>query len=317
VCPRSTFKGRFDEITKCMASPPFGATLRAFYADGVITVKGLDLSKWMRHVGKPAPSEQGMAHLVWFNVEAAWRGETRTLTLAEAKADLATHGGEWELDSWKPGPQPTPGVFVWRHHTVADWQDLTRTAESAAYHLQSFINLEPPLPPQAVIGNLLDAKGALLRFMSPRPLTTDTSDSILPRACITVLGGPKGIPDDLKGLLHGAFSQHGAKLLEVSFGPYEHMAHVCVSFVRVQDDAGLYRAALTDLLRLGPVAYRELLASAEARLHGKGFLKPASTPAPISGRRLALKRPAAAQNSRSVALKAAVLKKRLSARGTR
>lgn len=135
----------------------------------------------------------------------------------------------------------------------------------------------------------------VLHFAScSEPFPPLSPDAASPRNCITVLGGPKGIPDELKVLLQKVFSSHGAPLLEISLGSYEHMAHVCVSYIRVQDDAGRYKATLTDLLRLGPKHYAEVLSRMD-KLHSNLF-EVNGAPQPSSTRTVkkavVLKRPA-------------------------
>merc|ERR1712183_651091 len=99
----------------------------------------------------------------------------------------------------------------------------------------------------------------------------------------------------LKGLLSEVFKLQHVPMVQVSFGEHEQMAHVCQSFVRVQDDAGLLRSTLTDLLQLGQEGSAQFVTSCEAsRPRGPPFGKQ-----PVSLR----KRPAAASQE-------ATLKKR-------
>jgi hypothetical protein len=271
VSAYATYKGQFDEICKCLASPPFGAVVRAFYADGVITVNSREFNKWMRYIGRAATSEQDVAYLIWFNLEAAWRGEKRALTWEEATASLDSHGFG-DIDSWKPGPQPVPGVLVSRHVPVLGMANpLQQTVQAAKDYLQEFIRSVPSMPASTVIGALLDLEGAQLRFASSHPLPSTKPNFVLPRACVTVLGVPKRIPEDLKKMLHGVFADLGSPMLEISLGQYEEMTHTCVSFLRVQDNGGFYKAALADLLNLGQKRYAEFIASLEAHHHSQPY----------------------------------------------
>eukprot|EP00927_Polykrikos_kofoidii_P040581 TRINITY_DN34653_c0_g1_i1.p1 TRINITY_DN34653_c0_g1~~TRINITY_DN34653_c0_g1_i1.p1 ORF type:complete len:411 (+),score=57.15 TRINITY_DN34653_c0_g1_i1:31-1233(+) len=279
VSPARTYWSRFDEISKCCASPPFGATVRIFFADGVISIAGLGLSKWMQYIGQRAPSEQTIARLLYPNIEAAWRGERKTLGFEEAREDLDRHGIGC-YDTWIPsmGGQPTPGVFVWRNRhgqfskdgNVVSTEDPDQTTWNAAYFLQNLKDERSSClgggaalaesSASLVVGTLLDFGGTELCFWAQKPLTDVEVDAgvahrCAPKICVTVLGGPKGISSEYQDAVRRAFQQKGVSLLEISLGAMEQMAHTCVGYLRVQDDCGRYRAAVTDLLRLGPQEY--------------------------------------------------------------
>jgi len=113
-----------------------------------------------------------------------------------------------------------------------------------------------------------DVDGADLQFLSTQPLSARGHQGRQnPSTSITVLGGPKGISSSVKLLLKDAFKASHIPLLEVCLGPEEEMAHACVAFLRLQDDAGRFRAAVYDLLNLGKEGYARLRQLADAALN--------------------------------------------------
>lgn len=275
---------RLDECAKCIGVAPAGATVRLFWADAVISLEGPDFGRWLRVVGRTSPSEQGMSWYLLPNIEAAWRGEWRTRTLAEGEADCAAHGfpkAEFRDPCFRDGravepKQPSPGISVWRSLPRADedwtpagkakegdWDESNNkwrgyggdapwptgaTVESATHFLERYRGTD-------AVGVLLAYQGAKLDFVATRPLAAPGKALETPEACITVLGGPKGITPTFARAIKDVFSAATVPLLEVCLGPEEEMAHACVAFLRLQDDAGRYRAAVVDLLRLGREGY--------------------------------------------------------------
>lgn len=290
----ATHHSRLDEMAKCLGVAPGHAAVRFFWADAVVSVEGPDLGEWQRWVGKRAPSEQQMVKFLLPNIEAAWRGETRTRTFEEAKSLWYTHGN-WDepaLACAETGGQPTPGIFVHRSPQLEDeeWFDLPESApvakdwssfswptrptrESATRFLRD-LRSNPwnhirtlSDPSEAAMGVLLDVAGANVRFLAQSPLGgrgASDGGSSEPEACVTVLGGPKGISQPMKEAISDTFKAAGTPLVKMCLGPCEEMAHACVAFLRLQDDAGLFRATAVDLLRTGHDGYQELLESVEA-----------------------------------------------------
>ncbi|CAJ1367790.1 unnamed protein product [Effrenium voratum] len=271
VALQGTHKGRFDELLKCLAVAPPNAAVRLFWADAVVSMEGDELSHWMRFVGKNAPSEQQMARFLWPNIYAAWQGHPSFRSLEQAKADWAQCGHD----------QPTPGVSVWKYENTEGWQDSWTdadpdwprqpTASSISFYLRKLQTQWKELG-QTAVGLLLDTEGVPLRFFSESPLC-ENSRSRAPQALITVLGGPRGISQAFKAAVQQSFESQGITLLQVSLGPHEEVAHACVAYLRLEDDAGRLRAALTDLLLLGRAGYESMGRQAEAtmrrRLRGK------------------------------------------------
>lgn len=303
VSREATHHSRLDEMAKCLAAAPGCAAVRLFWADAVVSVEGPDLGEWQRWVGKRAPSEQQMVHFMMPNIEAAWRGEVRTRSLNEAKELWYSHGS-WDEPApmcAEVGGQPTPGVFVRRSphaegeewfegkdQAPRDWRKVTWPTRPTREHVAHFLPgvksnrwnhmLLHTKPSEAAVGVLLDYSGVDLRFLTRTPLSgqgPEGRQSPEPEACVTILGGPKGMSEAVKEILRESFENAKVPLLEVCLGPEEEMAHACVAFLRLQDDAGLYRAALVDLLRLGPAAYHKLLEVMEAAARGRaGYWTP-------------------------------------------
>ncbi|CAJ1367792.1 unnamed protein product [Effrenium voratum] len=254
VALQGTHKGRFDELLKCLAVAPPNAAVRLFWADAVVSMEGDELSHWMRFVGKNAPSEQQMARFLWPNIYAAWQGHPSFRSLEQAKADWAQCGHD----------QPTPGVSVWKYENTEGWQDSWTdadpdwprqpTASSISFYLRKLQTQWKELG-QTAVGLLLDTEGVPLRFFSESPLC-ENSRSRAPQAAV-----------------QQSFESQGITLLQVSLGPHEEVAHACVAYLRLEDDAGRLRAALTDLLLLGRAGYESMGRQAEAtmrrRLRGK------------------------------------------------
>lgn len=273
VSPEATHWSRLDEMAKCVAVCPHYAAIRLFYADGVISVEGPELGGWMRHIGKKAPSEQQIVAFLWPNIEAAWRGETLTRTLHEAIAE--SEGCPEAIEQCESG-QPTPGVYVYKSRIGeaasrqskswgAGWS-TDPTAESAAFFLSrlphnKYCHRDMSKKPSAsVVGVLLDVGGVDLRFLSSRLCAgTSSSDTVDAQACVTVLGGPKGISQPFKNALQAVFEAASVPLVRVCLGPTEQMAHACIAFMRLQEDAGRYKSAVVDVLRLGHEGYVQLV----------------------------------------------------------
>lgn len=294
VTKAATHIGRLDEMAKCLGVAPGQAALRFFWADATISIEGPDLGDWQYWIGKRAPSEQQMANFLLPNIEAAWRGETRTRTLEEAKEVWYEHATWYEPAPacLERGGQPTPGINVQRSFPIEgedwlnieeqclprDWRHYTwptrPTRTSAEIWLKAVRSnrwshrqlLEAPS--EAAVGVLLDVDGADVRFISQSPLSkaslTSGRRGTDPSACITVLGGPKGISDPFKTVIREVFFAAGVPLLEACLGPREEMAHACVAFLRLQEDAGLFKAAMVDLLRTGKKGYQVLMDRVEA-----------------------------------------------------
>lgn len=129
--------------------------------------------------------------------------------------------------------------------------------------------VEKPATPIA-FGVLLEYAGANLRFLAKRPLADASmaSDGIgnLPACCITILGGPKGMTSGVIEAVRETFKARGVMMLTVALGEQQQMAHVCMGYLRVEDQSGRYKAALTDLLRLGQPGYADFMAAVDAAL---------------------------------------------------
>merc|ERR1712039_609920 len=108
----------------------------------------------------------------------------------------------------------------------------------------------------AVVGVLLDRGGATLRCVATQPLAVGSD--VLPETCATIIGGPEGIPQFMVEFLRSTFRARQMPLLEVALGDGQHLTHICMSHVRVEDHNGRYKSALTDLLRLGSAGYASL-----------------------------------------------------------
>jgi len=294
VDPEATHRGRLDEAAKVLAVAPGYSAVRLFWADGVVSVEGPDLGEWMRWMGQRAPSEQQMVTFLWPNIQAACRGEHRTCSVAEAKSNWWNSGDGAYKDaaSASSSGQPTPGVFVWKNSQAAgeewwdnaDWPDartwagrewpLQPTAENLA-HFLSTVRSNPwshmhlsQTASRAVVGVLLDVGGANVRFGVGSPISRRFSalDDPDPEACVAILGGPKGISESIKALVQSVFQEHSIPLVKICLGPSEQMAHACVAYLRLQEDAGLLRAVVIDLLRLGNQRYGQLLDALDAAL---------------------------------------------------
>lgn len=256
ISSEATHRGRLDELAKCLAVAPPNAAVRLFWADAAVCVEGDDMSEWIRFLGKNAPSEQQIAKFLWPNVYAAWQGEPSSRSLMEAMRD------------WSPEQmdKPTPGVSIWKYELEQEdswmqrsegsrsWYEWPRlpTGRSMSIFLQR-LNERWGADAKAV-GLVLDMDGAFLRCFSANPLSNNSIQcSPAPQGLITVLGGPKGITTNFKATLEETFRLQGVPLLEVSLGP--------------EDDAGLLRAAVTDLLLLGRSDYESLFRATEAAAH--------------------------------------------------
>lgn len=211
----------------------------------------------------------------------------------------------------KPG-QPTPGVFVWRNSWGEAAQDTGKKlqaqtlADSAAAeklvdvpdldfetllhrgvstNVACFLRrlegrdspVDKPASNMAIsrsFGVLLEYSGADLQFLATRPLTAPDGVGALPGTCVTMLGGPKGISAGVVDAVRLTFKDHGIPLLEIALGEEQQMAHVCLGYLRVEDQKGRYKAALTDLFRLGAAGYAEFMEAVDgalAELHSSAF----------------------------------------------
>lgn len=255
VTPSKTHRGRLDEMAKCLGAASGNATVRFFWSDAVISVEGPDMGRWMIYTAKKAPTEQQFVKFMWDNIEAAWRGETWTRRVYEAVPDWSFEADDWLRDNIvvSGAKQPTPGIFVWRAPVEVSAPVFLRRSGSLG-----------------TVGVLLDYGGADLRFLAKRPVAPSCVDAAGdvkdPEACVTVLGGPKGISDPYKGAVRKIFEGAGVPLLDVCLGPEEEMAHVCIGYLRVHDDAGRFRASVVDLWRLGGQAYAHAGLAVEASL---------------------------------------------------
>ncbi|CAE6945507.1 unnamed protein product [Symbiodinium natans] len=256
VSLEATHWGRLDEMAKCLAVASADAVVRLFWADAVISVEGDDLSTWMRFVGKRAPTEQQTCQFLWPNIVAAGKGRPACRTAKEAMESWTAHGHD----------EPTPGIDVRKPKISEELlkQDLENscfewprqpTAESAQNFLKKLQKTwrtdTGGTSRPTVVGMLLDIDGVMLKPYCASPLSRPTRDVGEPKVCVTVLGGPKGISPSFKECLQEIFCALAIPLLEVRLGPHEEMAHACLAHLRLQDDAGLLKAAVTDLLRLG------------------------------------------------------------------
>lgn len=281
VAPWATHWSRLDEMAKCLAVSPGFAAFRIFWADSVISVEGSGLGEWMRFIGKRAPSEQQMVKFLWANIHAAWYGRKKTRTMRQARA-----AEDWIEDYATCDLQPVPGVYVWRNGHCDDevwdaceavekgkrtWPSRPTVENLAFYVGRLLINdmshvRKSHVASEAAVGLLLDVEGAQLRFWSEAPLSSPKKGTRDPEACVTVLGGPLGIPESTKALIQAAFAVERIPLLKVSLGPDEQMAHVCVAHIRIAESTGSYKAAVVDLHRLGPEKYAKLLRIGDAAL---------------------------------------------------
>lgn len=286
VSTEATHWSRLDELSKCVAVCPHYAAIRLFYADGVISIEGPEIGGWMAHIGKKAPSEQQISKFLFPNIEAAWRGETETRSLSEAKAASADCP---EAIERCPHGQPTPGVYVFKSVGASAPQEEGEmwkskgswsaayptgpTAESMTYHLRRLPHNKychrrmSKKPSKDVVGVLFDYGGTDLRFLSSRLCVGTPGDAgVDAQACVTVLGGPKGISQPFKEAIQGVFEALEVPLVRVCLGPVEQMAHACIAFLRMQEDAGRYKAAVIDRLRLGHEGYVELVEVMESSM---------------------------------------------------
>lgn len=286
-------RGRFDEMSKCLAVSPGNSSVRLFWADAVISVEGPDLGLWMKYIGKPAPSEQQMSHFLWANIQAAWRGERWARSLEDA---IAIHeAGKSSRFNEAPG-QPTPGVVVrrtpfldgeggWKEGGAALLWPTRPTAESVARCLSMLCMGDekdedaPGIAQANVLGVLLDVHGAELRCFGKRPLVRGVK--VVPDTVVWIIGGPRGISQPFKEMIRDKFEEKGTPLLEVCLGPYEQMAHAIVAYMRIEADAGRLKPALLDLLWLGKDLYAQTFASVEGFIQ-EALLKRFSGPAPRS-----------------------------------
>eukprot|EP00439_Symbiodinium_sp_Y106_P066147 s1379_g10.t1 len=273
VALEATFRGRLDEMAKCLAVAPADAAVRLFWADAVVSIEGDDLSTWMRFLTKRAPSEQQTCEFLWPNIVAAGEGRRACRSVEEAMES-------WTADT--EAEQPTPGIDV-RKPKIAEellkreleesWFEWPRqpTAECAHHFLKKLrmgwsTDTNGESRP-SVVGMLLDIDGATLKPYCASPLSPPARHVADPEVCVTILGGPKGISPRFKACLQDVFGTLAVPLLKVRLGPEEEMAHACLAYLRLQEDAGLLKAAVTDLLRLGPSGYGSLIASSERALY--------------------------------------------------
>lgn len=300
VDEQNSHRSRLDEMAKALVNSPPSSATRMFWADGVVSVEGPELGKWMYWLGKKAPSEQQMVRYLVPNIEAAWHGIWRVRSFKEAREDYRASGEKAE-STWPPERprQPTPGVFAWRarRREGEDWSKwpeqadvgvwdhewregqlhwpLEPTMESAKFFLSS-VRKNPRTSNRTefdseacelAVGMLLEYGGADLDFGSqfPRaPRLKAVAGMPDPSACVTMLGGPKGISKPFQDALRQVFRDAGVTLLEVCLGPQEEMAHVCLAHLRVMQDSLRFRASVVDLFRLGGSvkAYNRLSAAA-------------------------------------------------------
>eukprot|EP00439_Symbiodinium_sp_Y106_P066625 s1379_g10.t2 len=251
-------------------------TERPDYRDEVEEVSSFisdDLSTWMRFLTKRAPSEQQTCEFLWPNIVAAGEGRRACRSVEEAMES-------WTADT--EAEQPTPGIDV-RKPKIAEellkreleesWFEWPRqpTAECAHHFLKKLrmgwsTDTNGESRP-SVVGMLLDIDGATLKPYCASPLSPPARHVADPEVCVTILGGPKGISPRFKACLQDVFGTLAVPLLKVRLGPEEEMAHACLAYLRLQEDAGLLKAAVTDLLRLGPSGYGSLIASSERALY--------------------------------------------------
>jgi len=282
VSIEQTHRSRLDELSKCLAVAPADASVRLFWADAVVSIAGPEMAYWTYFIGSRAPSEQGMARLLVQNIEAAWRGNWWTRSFQQAKEavdacqDWNAVGASQDTSAEHSDEhgQPVPGVFVWKNVPLdgenweqwnADGWPLRPIAESVDYFLTK-LTYECG-GSGTVVGVLLDVDGADLQFLSTQPLSAKgESGRGGPSTSVTVLGGPKGISGSVKQLIKDGFKAGQIPLVEVCLGPEEQMAHACVAYLRLQDDAGRFRPAICDLLNLGMQGYVRLRQLVDAAL---------------------------------------------------
>jgi len=276
VNPEKTHWGRLDEMAKCLAVSPADAVVRLFWADAMVTAEGPDLGTWMNRIGRKAPSEQQMSKFLWPNIKAAGHGEDWTL-----RPDQAAASWDWDAGDFQPNVrgQPTPGIFV--HRSALDMEDRWDPAQPSwptrptAKVVEDCLRQLRRTHDSDAMGLLLDYDGVDLRCFGTTPVVGDAQSE--PQACVTILGGPKGISQPFKAMLRSAFRSHAVPLLEVCLGPEQQMAHACVAHLRLEADAGRLHPALMDLLSLGRERYEKLYASVEATLRKKGRTMAAAT----------------------------------------
>lgn len=299
VSPRLHHKSRLDEMAKVAAVSPTHATVRFFFSDSLITIEGTDIARWMWFTNNRAPSEQLFVGLLFPNIEAAWHGCERTLSLAEAKPLCWDENGRWRgsPSSYPQGcaGQPIPGIFVRRAKKMAgeqwwddgdfpqNWDELEWPLRPTREYMQecargvltnalSHVDSSSE-PSTAAVALLLDYAGADLRFLSPTPLAPKASTRADPQACVQILGGPKGISRGVLAAVRDVFAaEPGLRLAEVCLGPVEQMAHACVAYLRIQEDAGLLRSAVADLVRVGARGYAQFARTVEEASRRAGRL---------------------------------------------
>lgn len=261
VSPEKTFWSRLDEMCKVLAVSDAHATVRLFWADGVVTVGGPDLGRWMKTTGRKAPSEQQMAKLVYPNIVAAWHGKTKTFTVQEALEKYDMKKDEF-IDA---GCQPTPGIYVWKSEkelNSPEWGEAYCTEPAREFvceYLSKFYSGD-------TIGVLLDYDGAELRCFGTSPLYDNNSI----KNTITILGGPKGIADPFKAMMRDCFNAKSIPMVDICLGPNQQMAHACIAYLRLEADAGRLRPALLDLHHLGPNGYKSRFDCLEAEYLKQG-----------------------------------------------
>lgn len=255
VDPKRTHWSRLDEMAKCLAVAPTHAAVRLFWADAVVSIDGGDLAHWTYHTGMRAPSEQQLAKFLFCNIKAAAEGDLRTRSFKEAESDWGR-----SQDPEDDGAGTTPGIFVWRNppdECPEEAWPVHPTGVSATHFLTQLQRRhEKPL------GIFLDYDGAELRFLTSRPV----ADGPDPRAAVMILGGPKGMSQAIQEQVQAVFANLSAPLVKICLGPQQEMAHACIAFMRLQDDALRFKAAVTDLQLLGKEGYAELVQKAETSL---------------------------------------------------
>jgi len=223
--------------------------------------------------------------------EAEWpsKGWNQTGADKQESSDVGdANGGEPQKQLPEPRPgQPTPGVFVHRStnnacheaHTSGEYVQHYPTepaADNAGHflkmlrrHLRDGAN-EDAEPASSVatprlFGVLLDYDGADLRCFSTRSLAGEWKSA--PQACVMILGGPKGISAPFQKMVRDTFQSQNVPLVSVCLGPEQQMAHACIAYLRLEEDAKRLRPALLDLLRLGQKGYTKLCTEIEESMH--------------------------------------------------
>jgi len=169
------------------------------------------------------------------NMHFGWRTQTEQ-DLASLCLRIKTSIQEWGGAHMVPPSRDLPGMLM-ISFLVQLQQDAKQT-----------------------LGVLFDSHGSELRFMSSRSLFHASQTD----AAVFIFDGHLGLSSTMKEDLNSIFASQLVPLLPVSVAPTHQVPLVYFVFLRSQADVGRLKAAIVDLEQLGPDAYRELVAVAEA-----------------------------------------------------